>query len=101
MCGIILLLGFQRYDYLLFRYFQHGSFPLIDLYNETFPEHFYTKRTDAHHVVVQQGANITTFSIARPRPGLWYFVAFLPRETEKNFRIQQKVIGSLRLNEGV
>ena len=74
--------------HMLHRYFQHGSYPLVTPYNETFPPTFYLNRTDAFYVKIQQDAGTVSYMLPSPRPGIWYFAAFLPKSTAE---IKQKV----------
>ena len=80
---------------IVFRYFQHGSYPLVTPYNETYPDYFYLNRTDAYHVALKKDADFVTFELMAPRPGTWYFASFLPKATSD--KIEQKVRTSLVL----
>lgn len=73
---------------LYFSYFQHGSYPLVTPLNETFPPDFYLNRTDAFHVKIKQDTDAVSYVMPMPRPGRWYFAAFLPKTSDS---IQQKV----------
>ncbi|KAJ8305317.1 hypothetical protein KUTeg_015862 [Tegillarca granosa] len=68
---------------ILRRYAQHGSYPVIRPYNESFPEHFYLNRTNLHHVIVQTNNFSFPVSINNPLPGLWFLAAFIPKGQEK------------------
>ncbi|WAR23596.1 TMM8B-like protein [Mya arenaria] len=69
-------------------YFQHGSYPLVTPYNETFPEDFYTNRTEAYNIQIVKDADPVSYLMTAPKPGTWYFTAFLPKN--KNDKIEQK-----------
>ncbi|XP_052257000.1 post-GPI attachment to proteins factor 6-like isoform X3 [Dreissena polymorpha] len=72
-------------------YFQHGSYPLVTPYNETFPEKFFTNRTSDFHIKIQKDAQAVSYMLDAPEPGNWYFAAFLPKHD--NGKIEQKGIG--------
>lgn len=81
-----------------FRYAQHGSYPVIRPYNESFPEHFYLNRTNLHHVSVQTNNYSVPLSINNPLPGHWFLAAFIPKGQEK---IAQKVMYTCTFYMGV
>ena len=65
-----------------YRYFQHGSYPVINPYNETFPGKFYTKRTSLHQMVIRNNDDPSIYPMSVPRPGTWYISAFIPKSTK-------------------
>ncbi|KAL3869229.1 hypothetical protein ACJMK2_041937 [Sinanodonta woodiana] len=70
-------------------YFQHGSYPLISPYNESYPEAFYLHRSQLYSSVAHSNNfTIGTF-VDKPKPGTWFAAAFIPKNTESD-KIQQK-----------
>lgn len=67
-------------------YFQHGSYPVVNPYNETFPERFYTNRTSLHHFVIHNNDGASTYFLSTPWPGTWYFAAFIPKSKNSKIR---------------
>lgn len=71
------------YNFVCFSYFQHGSYPVINPYNETFPNQFHTNRTNLHRLVIENNDAPTTYFLFTPPPGTWYFAAFIPKKGDK------------------
>ena len=69
---------------------QHGSFPVINPLNETFPDRFYLERTQLklHRFLTNNGT--ITVSIEHPLPGDWYIAAILGDYVDDS--IKQKVL---------
>ncbi|XP_060587840.1 post-GPI attachment to proteins factor 6-like [Ruditapes philippinarum] len=70
-------------------YLQQGSYPLVTPYNETYPPNFYLNRTDLFHIEIQKDADAVSYIISSPRPGTWYFAAFLPKPTSDKIQIKE------------
>ena len=70
-----------HFTFSYFRYFQHGSYPVINPYNETFPDRFHTNRSSLNKLVIKNNDVPSTYVINTPREGTWFFAAFIPKKT--------------------
>ncbi|XP_053394419.1 post-GPI attachment to proteins factor 6-like isoform X2 [Mercenaria mercenaria] len=70
-------------------YLQHGSYPLVTPYNETYPPKFYTNRTDLFHIRIEKDADAVSYIMSSPRPGPWYFAAFLPEPNSDKIQLKE------------
>ncbi|KAG8230769.1 hypothetical protein J437_LFUL019540, partial [Ladona fulva] len=61
-------------------YIQHGSYPIINPNNSSFPEEAYIGRTSLHHLTATasfEPRNTSVFHIPNPFPGGWFAAAFI------------------------
>ncbi|GAB6028880.1 hypothetical protein CHUAL_004680 [Chamberlinius hualienensis] len=68
-------------------YLQHGSYPIINPDNGSFPSNFYLTRSSLVKLDMESDNNPYTLNVTSPKPDDWFVVAFLPL---KNNRIEQK-----------
>ncbi|XP_041360324.1 post-GPI attachment to proteins factor 6-like isoform X2 [Gigantopelta aegis] len=58
-------------------YVQHGGFPVINPYNESFPDDFHLKRSSLKQFDVPSDNVTIRGVIAGPQPGTWYAAGFM------------------------
>lgn len=68
-------------------YLQHGSYPLINPNNASYPPHFYLNRTSLQEVNLCSDSTAYTLNVSTPEPGDWFAGGFLP---DRNDHIEQK-----------
>ncbi|XP_064605252.1 transmembrane protein 8B-like isoform X2 [Liolophura sinensis] len=58
---------------------QHGGYPVINPYNESFPENFYLGRTMMRKLTLKTDNSSAPFVITNPLPGSWFATVVLPK----------------------
>ncbi len=61
----------------IFSYLQHGSIPVINPLNESFPDRFNLRRSFLTLLVVSSNKTSLHHEITHPLPGVWFAAAFL------------------------
>ncbi|KAL5020916.1 hypothetical protein ScPMuIL_000071 [Solemya velum] len=72
---------------------QQGSYPVINPYNETFPDNFYLQRTGSTHFIVDTKNLSFPHVMENPAPGPWFGAAFLPKQLADK-KVKQKGLGT-------
>ncbi|XP_054708234.1 post-GPI attachment to proteins factor 6-like [Uloborus diversus] len=68
-------------------YLQYGSYPVMNLQNATYPDHFAVQRLYLYNLTLLSNFVPVMLNISNPLPGNWYAAAFLIENTD---RIAQK-----------
>ena len=67
---------------------QHGSYPVVNPINETYPKNFNLHRTDMHHVAIPINETKQFYKIDNPLPGSWFAITFINDYVDEKLRVQ-------------
>ena len=77
------------------RYIRHSSFPVINPYNETFPESFHLYFPSQHAIYLSSNNTTHTYELDQPLAGSWFFVAYLDGEADNAIKQQVLFVSSV------
>ena len=97
LCPVHLPCGVTIYYTTCCRYLQHGTYPLVNPFDEVLPDNYYIERTDMVNFDVPTNNVSIIYKNTWPRQGAWFAVIYLNDRNPEDDRIRLKTMVPLHV----